>query len=74
MALVCAQLTNIGEYFSLSGVVGTPIPFGPTIMFRYSLSFISLAVPADAGAIAMNIRYQQKLGVPSRPRSPRVRC
>ena len=64
MALVFAQLTNVGEYFSLSGVVGFPIPFGPTIMFRYALSFISLAVPADAGAIAMNIRYQQKMGVP----------
>ena len=64
VALVFAQLTNVGEYFSLSGVVGSPIPFGPTIMFRYALSFISLAVPADAGAIAMNIRYQQKLGVP----------
>ena len=64
VALVFAQLTNIGEYFSLAGVVGSPIPFGPTIMFRYALSFISLAVPADAGAIAMNIRYQQKLGVP----------
>ena len=64
VALVFAQLTNVGEYFSLSGVVGFPIPFGPTIMFRYALSFISLAVPADAGAIAMNIRYQQKMGVP----------
>ncbi len=64
VALVCAQLTNIGEYFSLAGVVGSPIPFGPTIMFRYALSFISLAVPADAGAIAMNIQYQRKLGVP----------
>ena len=64
VALVCAQLTNIGEYFSLAGVVGSPVPFGPTIMFRYALSFISLAVPADAGAIAMNIQYQRKLGVP----------
>ncbi len=51
--------------FSLAGVIGKPIPFGPTMMFRYALSFISLAVPSDAGAIAMNIRYQQKLGVPA---------
>lgn len=65
VALVLAQLTNIGEYFSLLGVVGFRIPFGPTIMFRYALSFISLAVPSDAGAIAMNIRYQEKLGVPA---------
>ena len=65
VALVLAQLTNVGEYFSLLGVVGFRIPFGPTIMFRYALSFISLAVPSDAGAIAMNIRYQEKLGVPA---------
>jgi uncharacterized membrane protein YbhN (UPF0104 family) len=49
----------------LAGVIGSPIPFGPTIMFRYALSFIGLAVPSDAGEIAMNIRYQQKLGVPA---------
>lgn len=64
VALTMAQLTNIGEYFSLVGVMGQPVPFGPTMMFRYALSFISLAVPSDAGAIAMNVRYQQKLGVP----------
>jgi len=64
VALLMAQLTNVGEYLTLVGVVGSPIPFGPTIMFRYALSFISLAVPSEAGAIAMNVRYQQKLGVP----------
>jgi uncharacterized membrane protein YbhN (UPF0104 family) len=65
VALTLAQLTNVGEYLSLTGVMGQPVPFGPTMMFRYALSFISLAVPSDAGAIAMNIRYQQKLGVPA---------
>lgn len=64
VAFLTAQLTNVGEYLSLVGVVGSPVPFGPTMMFRYALSFISLAVPSDAGAIAMNVRYQQKLGVP----------
>jgi glycosyltransferase 2 family protein len=65
VALVVAQLPNIGEYFTLSGVIGRPVPFGPTLMFRYAISFISLAVPSDAGAIAMSVRYQQKLGVPA---------
>lgn len=63
VALVLAQLTNIGEWISLSGMVNGPVPFGPTIMFRYAISFISLAVPSDAGAIAMNVRYMQRLGV-----------
>jgi uncharacterized membrane protein YbhN (UPF0104 family) len=65
VAFVLAQLTNVGEYVTLTGVMGRPAPFGPTILFRYALSFVSLAVPSEAGAIAMNVRYQQRLGVPS---------
>ncbi len=64
-AFVLAQMTNVGEYISLTGLIHRPVPFGPTILFRYSLSFISLAVPSEAGAIAMNIRYMRKLGVPT---------
>ena len=55
VAFVLAQLTNVGEYISLTGMVDRPVPFGPTIMFRYALSFISLAVPSDAGAIAIAV-------------------
>jgi len=65
VALCLAQMTNLCEYLSLRGVVGFPIPFGPTIMFRYAMSFVSLAVPSDAGTIAMNVRYMTKLGVPT---------
>lgn len=63
VAFVTANLTNFGEYITMGAVVGKPVPFGPTMMLRYAISFISLAVPSDAGAIAMNVRYQQKLGV-----------
>ena len=65
VAFVLAQLTNVGEYMSLAGVMGKSIPFGPTIMFRYALNFVDLAVPGSAGEIAMNIQYQKKLGVPA---------
>ena len=64
-AFVFAQLTNVGEYVSLAGVMGKPIPFGPTMMFRYALNFVDMAVPGEAGEIAMNIRYQEKMGVPA---------
>ncbi|MDH5518897.1 MAG: flippase-like domain-containing protein, partial [Acidimicrobiia bacterium] len=64
-AFVLAQLVNVGEYLSLTGMVHRPVPFGPTIIFRYALDFVSLAVPSEAGAIAMNIRYMRKLGVPT---------
>src|SRR5947207_2525806 len=63
IAFVFAQLTNVGEYVSLTGMVARPVPFAPTIMFRYAIAFVGLAVPGDAGAIAMNVRYMQKLGV-----------
>lgn len=64
VALVLAQLTNVAEFVQLVGVSGLRVPFGPTIMFRYALSFVGIAVPGDAAEIAMNVRYQQKLGVP----------
>lgn len=62
-AFIIAQLTNVGEWYTLTGLVSGTVPFVPTIQFRYALSFVGLAVPGDAGAIAMNIRYMQKLGV-----------
>ncbi|MFW2381913.1 MAG: hypothetical protein ACN4GZ_09160, partial [Acidimicrobiales bacterium] len=65
IAFFLAQLTNVGEWLVLTGLVPGRVPFGPTIQFRYALSFIDLAVPGDAGAIAMNVRYMQKLGVPA---------
>jgi uncharacterized membrane protein YbhN (UPF0104 family) len=63
IAFVLAQMTNVGEYVTLTGMVARPVPFAPTIMFRYAIAFIDLAVPGDAGAIAMNVRYMQRLGV-----------
>jgi uncharacterized membrane protein YbhN (UPF0104 family) len=66
VALVVSQLTNVAETISMTGVVSRPIPFGPTMQFQYATSYIGLAVPSDAGRIAMTIRYLQKLGVPTR--------
>ena len=63
VGFVLAQFTNVGEVVTLGAVIGRPVPFGPTLMYRYASSFVSLAVPSEAGAIAMSIRYQQKLGV-----------
>ena len=63
VGFVLAQLTNLGEVMTLGAVIGRPVPLGPTLMYRYASSFVSLAVPSEAGTIAMSIRYQQKLGV-----------
>ena len=66
VAFVISQSTNIAETISMMGVVSHPLPFGPTMQFQYAVSYIGLAVPSDAGRIAMTIRYLQKLGVPTR--------
>lgn len=65
-ALVLSQLTNVAETVSMKGVVSQPLPFGPTMQFQYASSYVGLAVPSDAGRVAMTIRYLQKLGVPTR--------
>ncbi|WP_350170081.1 lysylphosphatidylglycerol synthase transmembrane domain-containing protein [Ilumatobacter fluminis] len=66
LAFIISQSTNIAETISMMGVVSHPLPFGPTMQFQYAVSYIGLAVPSDAGRIAMTIRYLQKLGVPTR--------
>jgi uncharacterized membrane protein YbhN (UPF0104 family)/tRNA A-37 threonylcarbamoyl transferase component Bud32 len=66
VAFVLSQLTNVAETVSMMGVVSRSIPVGPTMQFQYATSYISLAVPSDAGRIAMTIRYLQKLGVPTK--------
>lgn len=66
IALILSQLTNVAETISMTGVVTQPLPFGPTMHFQYATAYIGLAVPSDAGRIAMTIRYLQKLGVPTR--------
>lgn len=66
VALVVSQLTNVAETVSMKGVVSTHLPWGPTMQFQYATSYVGLAVPSDAGRIAMTIRYLQKLGVPTR--------
>ncbi|MCB0968541.1 MAG: flippase-like domain-containing protein [Ilumatobacter sp.] len=66
VAFLISQSTNIAETISMQGVVSHPLPFGPTMQFQYAVSYIGLAVPSDAGRIAMTIRYLQKSGVPTR--------
>lgn len=65
VALLVSQTTVIADTVALSGIVSKHVPFGPTIHFQYATSYIGLAVPSDAGRIAMTIRYLRKLGVPT---------
>jgi uncharacterized membrane protein YbhN (UPF0104 family) len=40
-----------------------PIPYGPTAVLQFAISYVNLAVPSTAARVAINIRYFQKLGL-----------
>jgi uncharacterized membrane protein YbhN (UPF0104 family)/tRNA A-37 threonylcarbamoyl transferase component Bud32 len=66
VGLFVVQFTNLADTVSLMGLVTHPLPFAPTMQFQYATNYIGLAVPSDAGRIALTIRYLQKAGVPTR--------
>ncbi len=66
VGLIVVQFTNLADTMSLMAVVTHPLPFAPTMQFQYATNYIGLAVPSDAGRIAMTIRYLQKVGVPTK--------
>jgi uncharacterized membrane protein YbhN (UPF0104 family)/tRNA A-37 threonylcarbamoyl transferase component Bud32 len=66
--LVVAFLIKIASYstayIGLKAVIAQPLPFSPTMLLQSAKSFIGLVVPSVVGAVGMNIRFLQNLGVP----------
>jgi uncharacterized membrane protein YbhN (UPF0104 family)/tRNA A-37 threonylcarbamoyl transferase component Bud32 len=66
--LVVAFLIKMASYstayISLKAVVVQPLPFSPTVLLQSAKSFVGLVVPSVVGAVGMNIRFLQNLGVP----------
>ncbi len=67
LAFVTSQLTNVTQAVGTLGAVPRPVPLGPTTMLQFAISFINLVMPVTAARIAMNVRFLQKLGVPTAP-------
>jgi uncharacterized membrane protein YbhN (UPF0104 family) len=65
LALVVAQLTFVTQAISLRGAVLTPLPLLPCVALASAQKFIGLTVPTDAARVAVNIRFLQRLGVPT---------
>jgi uncharacterized membrane protein YbhN (UPF0104 family)/tRNA A-37 threonylcarbamoyl transferase component Bud32 len=65
VALILAQLTYISQAIALRGAVTTPLPLGPCVALQSAIKFVNLTVPSAAGAIALSVRFLQKLGVPT---------
>ena len=65
VTLILAQLTYVSQAFSLRGAVETPLPLRPIVILKSAAKFLNLTVPGSAGTIGLNIRFLQKLGVPT---------
>lgn len=67
--LVIAFLLRLCGYgtavISLRAVVAQPIPAGPTALLQAAKSYIGLVVPTTVGRAAMDVRFMQRLGVPT---------
>jgi glycosyltransferase 2 family protein len=65
VALILAQLTFIGSGLSVRGTVFEPLALLPCVVLQSAIKFINLTVPSSAGRIAMNLRFLQRMGVPT---------
>ncbi|MDY7102504.1 MAG: lysylphosphatidylglycerol synthase transmembrane domain-containing protein [Actinomycetota bacterium] len=50
---------------SLRAIVVDPIPAGPTTLLQVAKSYVGLVVPTTVGRAAMDVRFMQRLGVPT---------
>jgi uncharacterized membrane protein YbhN (UPF0104 family) len=65
LALVLAQLTFVGSGISVRGAVAGPLALLPCVVLQSAIKFVNLTVPSAAGRIAMNLRFLQRMGVPT---------
>ena len=52
-------------YLGIKSAVTQPVPYGPTVLLQSANSFVGLVVPSTVGKVAMDVRFLQKLGVPT---------
>jgi glycosyltransferase 2 family protein len=65
VALLLAQSTFIGNGISVRGGLAEPLPLLPCVVLQSAMKFINLTVPSSAGRIGMNLRFLQRMGVPT---------
>ncbi|MDH3683611.1 MAG: flippase-like domain-containing protein, partial [Acidimicrobiia bacterium] len=52
-------------YMGIKSAVTQPVPYAPTVLLQSANSFVGLVVPSTVGKVAMDVRFLQKLGVPT---------
>ena len=65
VALVLSQTTFIANGISVRGGLAEPLPLLPCVVLQSAMKFINLTVPSSAGRIGMNLRFLQRMGVPT---------
>jgi uncharacterized membrane protein YbhN (UPF0104 family)/tRNA A-37 threonylcarbamoyl transferase component Bud32 len=65
VALIVAQSSLVGSGISVRGAVATPLALLPCVVLQSAIKFINLTVPSSAGRIGMNLRFMQRMGVPT---------
>ena len=63
--VVVSGVTYVAAGVGLTGGVPQQIPLVPTILAQLASSFVNRVTPANVGGMALNVRYLQKVGVPS---------
>jgi uncharacterized membrane protein YbhN (UPF0104 family)/tRNA A-37 threonylcarbamoyl transferase component Bud32 len=65
VALVVAQCAFIGSGISVRGAVMAPLALLPCVVLQSAIKFINLTVPSSVGRIGTNLRFMQRMGVPT---------
>ncbi|MEO1061429.1 MAG: lysylphosphatidylglycerol synthase transmembrane domain-containing protein [Actinomycetota bacterium] len=67
--LVAAFIIKLLGYctalIGLRAIVTQPLPFAPVALLQSAKSYVGLILPSLAGRVAMDVRFLQKLGVPT---------
>lgn len=64
-ALIVTPFVQIPQAFSTLGATLQTISFKPVLMLQYGVQFMALAVPSSAARVAFEIRFFERVGVPS---------
>lgn len=65
LALVVAPLAQVAFSFSTIGATLRALPYLPVLVLQYAIQFIALVFPSTGARAALQIRFFERLGVPS---------
>ncbi|HUV18859.1 MAG TPA: lysylphosphatidylglycerol synthase transmembrane domain-containing protein [Ilumatobacteraceae bacterium] len=65
VAFIIKMLGYSTAYMGIKSAVTQPVPYAPTVILQSANSFVGLVVPSTVGKVAMDVRFLQKLGVPT---------